>query len=208
MARIFMKNWTPEMIDAYAAKKKAKEFYDQSRPIDLAYAEKISVGVLPFLFTPVGGAAGTNKIKVTMTEQALTIVTLMGATAATNMTHDKDKMLGGTPDGLLFTPAKVVITLWDGAEATKGTSGLTGKTGIDKYKTRTGSVPFGDNETAGTSYTTVRKDLVDAIALKKDLDGNKVKGLSFKPEMVRAPRASAAKQKTSLAPANTALGYN
>lgn len=205
--RQFMKGWSEAQMDAYIAKKKAKEFYDQERPITKAMNNVVNVGVMPFGFIPTG-TAPNNLLKATITEQALTILALVDAAAETNIAPEVAKRAGGVPGNLLFTPARVSITLWDGEDPTTGTSGLTGKTGIKKYKTRSGTVPFGDLIT-GTKdgEAATRNALADKIRLKKDEAGNKLRGLTFKPEMLTAKRADKGKSQANLTPSTTTLTY-
>jgi hypothetical protein len=205
--RTFMKNWTDAQIDAYTAKKKAKEFYDQARPITPAMNNVVNVGVMPFGFVP-DGQAGSNLLKATITQQGLTILALVEAAAETHIAPEAAKRAGSVQGGFLFTPARVSITLWDGTEPSSGTSGLTGKPGIKKYKTRSGTIPFGD-VTTGTKVgeAVTRVALSEKIREKKDEAGNKLRGLAFKPELLTAGRVDKGKSQANLTPATTTLTY-
>jgi len=205
--RKFMSGWTVAQMDAYIAKKKAKEFYNQDRPITTVMNNVVNVGVMPFGFTP-DGTSPNNLLKGSITEQGLTILALVDAASETHIAHQADKIMGSVQGGLLFTPARVGITLWDGAAPGTGTSGLTGKPGIKKYQTRSGTIPFGD-VTTGTKVgeAVTRVALATKIRLKKDEAGNKLRGLAFKPEMLTTGRVDRGKTKESLTPANTTLIY-
>ena len=205
--RKFMSGWTEAQMDAYIAKKKAKEFYDQDRPISATMNNVINVGVMPFGFIPTG-TAPNNLLKATITEQGLTILNLVDAVAETNIAPEAAKRAGGVPGNLIFTPARVGITLWDGADPTTGVSGLTGKAGVKKYRTRSGTIPFGDLIT-GTKdgEAATRNALADKIRLKKDEAGNKLRGLSFKPEMLTSGRIDKGKSQVNLTPSTTTLTY-
>jgi hypothetical protein len=205
--RKFMSGWTNAQMDTYIAKKKAKEFYDQNRPITKAMNDVVNVGVMPFGFNP-DGTAGSNLLKATITEQGLTILALVGAAAETHIASEAAKRAGSVQGGFLFTPAKVGITLWDGADPTSGTSGLTGKPGIKKYQTRSGTIPFGD-VTTGTKVgeAVTRVALAEKIREKKDAPGNILRGLNFKPEMLTAGRVDKGKSKANLNPTTPNLTY-
>ncbi|MFY8212103.1 MAG: hypothetical protein ACOVLB_05495 [Candidatus Nanopelagicus sp.] len=204
--RTFMKNWTVAQMDAYIAKKKAKEFYDQDRPITPAMNNIVNVGVMPFGFTP-DGTSPNNLLKGSITEQGLTILALVDAASETHIAHQADKIMGSVQGGLLFTPARVGITLWDGAAPGTGTSGLTGKTGIKKYQTRSGTIPFGDVITGTKIGEAVTRVALASKIRSMTQTANKLRGLSFKPELLTSGRVDKGVTKTNLTPTTATLSY-
>jgi hypothetical protein len=203
---VFMKNWTVAQMDAYMAKKKAKEFYDQSRPITPAMNNVVNVGVMPFGFTP-DGTSPNNLLKARITQQALTILALTDSSSETHIAPEATKRLGAIQGGFIFTPARVSVTLWDGADPTQGASGLTGKSGIDKYKTRSGTIPFGDVITGTKVGEAVTRIALAAKIRKMDQSTNKLRGLSFKPEMLTASRTDNGATQDNLTPVAATLTY-
>ncbi len=201
-----MKNWTVAQMDAYIAKKKAKEFYDQDRPITPAMNNIVNVGVMPFGFTP-DGTSPNNLLKGSITEQGLTILALVDAASETHIAHQADKIMGSVQGGLLFTPARVGITLWDGAAPGTGTSGLTGKTGIKKYQTRSGTIPFGDVITGTKIGEAVTRVALASKIRSMTQTANKLRGLSFKPELLTSGRVDKGVTKTNLTPTTATLSY-
>lgn len=204
--RKFMSGWTVAQMDTYLAKKKAKEFYDQDRPITPAMNNVVNVGVMPFGFTP-DGTSPNNLLKATITEQALTILTLTGASQETHIAAEADKRAGSVPGGFLFTPSRVGVTLWDGGEPSTGTSGLTGKTGIKKYQTRSGTIPFGDVITGTKLGEAVTRVALASKIRSMTQTANKLRGLSFKPELLTSGRIDKGATRTNLTPTTATLSY-
>lgn len=197
----FMKNWSDTEMDFYIAKKKAKKFFEQAdgRKCPVANRKIINVGVIPFGI-PVVGTSPNNHIKAKMTEQAMAILKKVAAEAETNIAMESTKRGGSFEGEYLFLPAIMKITLSDTTEPTSGASNLTGRAGTKRYKTRSGSIPFGDFSVKENRVgeAKVRTDLtVKVNQTAKTFTTDKLRGLSFLPQELEAITPDTGLEKTA-----------